>query len=392
MSRNLDDWLTAYLQRYDNSEPCELYRKWVGLSVIAGALQRKCYLEWEDRKYPNLYTVLAGPSGGARKGTAMKQGMTFLEELGVAMAPNSTTRAQLVRRLKEAEADDTDRHGTIIRHASLTVFSKELTVFLSMRDPDMIEDLTDWYDCDPEWTRETATQGKWHVRGVFVNLLGATTPTKLQLAFPMDLMGGGLASRMFFVYAVGKGKIVFDPRPTQEELDLHKDLMIDLGKIHALRGEFEITSGAVDRLRQIYEDQEKAPIFSDPRLTPYVDRRITHLQKVAMCLSASEGDSMQITEQTFNRALRTLLEMELFVPRVFWGFGRSEQAPLTADVERTIRARRVIGYGDLVRLFLMETDLDGLDKIVKKLERAGMVKKAKDRESGEVVVRLIGGE
>ena len=54
--RKLSDWLDAFMEYTENSEPPILYRKWVGLSCIAAALMRKVYIEWGTALtwYPNL--------------------------------------------------------------------------------------------------------------------------------------------------------------------------------------------------------------------------------------------------------------------------------------------------------------------------------------------------
>ena len=76
MSRESKDWINTYLAYTDNTEPPHLYKEWVAVSVIASALQRKVFLEWGPMTfYPNMYIILCGPSGKARKSTAMGPGM-----------------------------------------------------------------------------------------------------------------------------------------------------------------------------------------------------------------------------------------------------------------------------------------------------------------------------
>ena len=102
MTRHLDDWLEGYVKFTSNSEPPELFHIWTALSVLAASLQRKCSLPWGTLTfYPNLYVVLIAPSGKARKGTAMGPGMDLLEDLGIKMAAESTTRESLIRELKK---------------------------------------------------------------------------------------------------------------------------------------------------------------------------------------------------------------------------------------------------------------------------------------------------
>jgi len=97
--RRLDDWIEGFMEFMYSSEPPDLYKTWVAVSVIASALQRKCRLDWGSITfYPNMYIVLVGPSGKCRKGTAMRPGSKLLRQLGsVNLADEAITREALVR-------------------------------------------------------------------------------------------------------------------------------------------------------------------------------------------------------------------------------------------------------------------------------------------------------
>jgi hypothetical protein len=158
-----------------------------------------------------MYIVLVAPSGKARKGTAMSPGLEILEDLNIHLAAESITREALIRELRTATTTVTNDDGTIEFHSSLTIYSPELVVFLGHNNPQLLSDLTDWYDCRRKWTYRTKTQGTDEIHGVWVNLIGATTPELLQSALPLDAIGGGLTSRMVFVFEETKGKIVPAP-------------------------------------------------------------------------------------------------------------------------------------------------------------------------------------
>ena len=109
MARKLNDWIDSYLEYTKNSEPPDLYKEWVAVSVVASILQRKCSLPWGDITfYPNMYIVLTGPSGKARKSTAMGPGMKLLRDMGVKLAAESITREALIRELKQSNATQVD--------------------------------------------------------------------------------------------------------------------------------------------------------------------------------------------------------------------------------------------------------------------------------------------
>ena len=155
--------------------------------------------------YPNMYVVLVGPSGKCRKGTAMSQGYDFLKEMGTKMAAESTTREALIQALQQSNDTQVDPvTNKMYLHASLTIYSQELTVFLGYNNVALMSDLTDWYDCRSSWTYRTKHQGTDEIIGVYVNLIGATTPELLQTALPRDAIGGGLTARMIFVFETKK--------------------------------------------------------------------------------------------------------------------------------------------------------------------------------------------
>lgn len=73
----------------------------------------------------------------------------------------------------------------------------------------------------------TKTQGETVVPNVFLSILGATTPESLASSLPVIAIGGGLTSRILFVYAVGSKKVpipVITPWMTRVKGLLEKDI------------------------------------------------------------------------------------------------------------------------------------------------------------------------
>lgn len=343
MPRIVSDWIDSYMEFTKNSEPPETYKKWTAISLIASVLQRKVYLEWGPITfYPNMYIVLVGPSGKCRKGTAMGVGGKFLRKIGIPLAAEATTREALIRSLAEAGEDggfSVDGEGEVYDHASLTIFSPELTVFLGYNNLQLISDLTDWYDCRDEWEYRTKNSGTDTIKGVYVNLLGATTPDLVRSALPQDAVGGGLSSRMIFVSEWEKSQVVPFPFLTDDDLALYDKLEHDLEEIYYLRGDFGITEEFKRLYASWYRDSEKNPPFKDnPKFEGYINRRANHVLKLCMILSASESSDMVIKSSHFERAVDTLEEVEKKMPSVFFGHGTAENADLTGRVLQTISA------------------------------------------------------
>lgn len=376
MNRHLDDWIDAYLQFTNNSEPPELFRLWTAISVIAAALQRKCRLEWGTITfYPNMYVVLVAPTGKARKGTAMTPGLDLLQRLGIKLAAEATTRESLVRELKNSNDTAINLEtGEMEFHSSLTIYSQELTVFLGYNNRQLMSDLTDWYDCRKEWVYRTKTQGEDHIIGVFVNIFGATTPELIQTTMPMDAIGGGLTSRIIFVFEERRGKVVPTPFLNEEELKLWENLYYDLERIHLMSGKFRVSSKFLDKWVEWYIVQEDNPPFSDERLSGYIERRPTHLMKLGIIVSASRSDKMVITGEDFDKARSILEATERKMPRAFRGVGRSAVAELIPRIMAFIANKKEVELSELMRQFQRDIDRYTLeDRVIKTLKLSGYI-------------------
>ena len=387
LERHVGDWLDGFLEYTENSEPPRLFRVWTALSVIASALQRKCCLPWGTLIfYPNLYVVLVAPSGKARKGTAMGPGMDFLDDLDIKMAAEATTRESLIRELKNSNDTIIYPDGRTEFHASLTIYSQELTVFLGYQNRQLMSDLTDWYDCRKRWTYRTKNMGTDDIIGLWINLIGATTPDLIQTSLPLDAIGGGLTSRMIFVYEQKKGKIVPVPFLTPEEVELRKKLLMDLEQINMLQGEFKVTKDFLDIWIDWYTSQENNPPFQDDRFSGYFERRPTHAMKLCIILSASRSNDLIIRGTDLQRAIALLEETEIKMPYTFSGVGKSNIADTVNRIMTEIGIQKQCTFAHLMGRFFRDIDKAMLEKVIQSLEAMNFVKTHFDAEQGSMMI------
>lgn len=343
------DWIEDYLKYTEETEPPILYKEWTAASTIAAALQRKCWLPWgiDDTIFPNLYVVLVGPPGATRKGTAMKTGIKLLREIGINLAPKSVTREALIKVIEDNNAETALQSKEVIHHCSLSIFSPELTVFLGHDDGPFLAALTDWYDCDDVWEYLTKNQGVNNILNIWVNLMGATTPSLIQRALPLNTIGGGLASRIIFVFEDEIGKIVPAPFETPSEIALRSSLVIDLGSIHSIKGKFSFTKDCMDLWIDWYTNMHKNMPKMPPTFDGYLSRRQTHVRKLAMIMSASRGNDTTITVEDFNRGLDMLKRTEVKMPRTFLGFGGAKNSPLLMALLAYIAKKKKVLSSDI---------------------------------------------
>jgi chemotaxis protein CheY-P-specific phosphatase CheC len=382
-SRTLPDWLSGFMEMTEESEPPFNFRLWTGISVIAAALQRKCYTSLGPKEagalvfYPNLYILLVGPSG-VRKGTAMGPGFKLLSEVGnIEISSQATTLQQLIRKMKDINYSHHDPlTGTSCFHASLTIFSKEFTVFLGYQNHQLMSHLCDWYDCEDEWTYETVSRAKEKIIGVWLNIIGATTPALIQSSLPLDAIGGGLTSRTILVYEEKKGKFIEFPFIGEKEKKLYTALKNDLEKIYLLRGNFKFTKEFIELWSGWRQEQERQPPnFHDQRFDGYISRRPNHIMKLSMVVSASARDDLVLREQDFIRAREILHSTEHNMPRVFSGVGKSDLAAITSQVAAFIATKKTTSIDELMNVFVNDIDIWSLEmRVLRTLESMGKIK------------------
>lgn len=389
--RRLDNWLDSYLLFNENSEPPTIYHKWVAVSVIAGVLRRKVFLPWGPLTfYPNFYVVLVGPPGRCRKGTSMKPGYNLLRELGIKMAAESITREALIRELKDASDSQIDpTNGRIDLHSSLTIYSPELTVFLGYNNHQLMSDLTDWFDCGDRWTYRTKNMGTDDISGVFVNLIGATTPDLIQSTLPLDAIGGGLTSRMIFVYADKKAKTVPVPFVSMETQALRSHLLHDLEQISMIQGPFRVTKQFTDEWTKWYTEADSKQLFNDGRLAAYEERRPTHILKLSMIMSVMRDKQMQqiITAEDLANAIHLLEETELSMRQTFGGVGKATNVGVMGKMLTLLGEHGMLTRSQLINAFCHDVTIQGLDEVLNTLEAMKSVSRAYTKTDVEIHFR-----
>jgi hypothetical protein len=396
--RELQDWLTGYLKYTENSEPPTTYQTWCGLSLIAGALQRKVCLHWGfEEIYPNLYVVLVGPAGRARKGVALGIAKKMLLAVpGVCVAPEEASRQAIILAMKRAASNYEDPlTGKIRTHCSLSAFSEELSVLLGHSNIELLSNLTDWYDSKDPWSYETIGRGQDTIDGVCFNLLGATAPEWIQSMLPPEAIGGGFTSRVIFIVEEKKGRSIPKHIITPEEINLQAALSRDLERINQLHGQFYFSPAGEDAYTSWYSEQDRLLNFGkqaveDSRFASYCERRATHLRKVMMLLSASRGDSLTLDLEDFERALKFLLQAEIKMPWTFGGLGKARYGDATEKIIQFIQKVHTATRSSLLAKFYHDIDSVTLQEVERTMEEMKVVEITYLTNNRDKLYRWIG--
>ena len=381
MSREVKDWIDGYLLYTANSEPPTIYHHWGALAVIAGALQRKvCLRMGFERIYPNQYVILVGHSGRTRKGVALDIAYKMLTTLTtVSVAPESSSREAIILAMKRSMQNFEDPiTGAINVHCSLTAFPEELAVLLGQGDIKLLANLTDWYNSKDEWSYETVGRGRDALQGVCLNLFGATAPDWIQSMLPQEAVGGGFTSRVIFVVAENKRDTVPEHNLTNQEILLQEQLARDLERIHQLKGQFTFSPEGRKAYTEWYLEQDKLlsnghPAVEDRRFAGYCERRATHVRKGMMLMSASRGDSLELTDADFNRALALLKQTEVKMHKTFGGLGTAPHADISEKVIAYIQTLGITTRSQLLTKFYHDLDAQTLISVEQLLEQMKVV-------------------
>ncbi len=407
MARLLNDWLEAYLKFAENTEPPLSYHTWVGISVLASALQRKVHMLWGHTKiYPNQYIILVGPSGTARKGDAITLGRPMMEHVNLKIASQRITPEALIKIMSESITSFIDANKDLVYQAPISVIAGELSVFVGQKNLKLLADLTDLYDSHNSWEYETKhgyqtskgqTKTKDVITGVCVNLLAGTAPDWIPTILPQEAIGGGWTSRVIFVVEPGKGQVVANPNLVPPDKKLREKLEKDLEQIHLIIGEFQFTLDALDCYVAWYEDQEeklKAGIFpiQDGRFGGYIARRATHVKKLAMCLSAARNNEMEIKLEDFEKARDLLERTEKRMATAFKGMGRSNIAELTDKVLTIIKAKKAVKRSEVLKFLYGDIDLWNLEQVQALLYGMKVIDVVHLNEEREILYTYTGGK
>lgn len=375
--RVLNDWITSYMEYTFDEEPPVMFNKWMSIGVIAAALQRKCCLRWGSLIfYPNFYIILVAPAGRARKGTSMAIAEKYISEMMIPLSPDTTSLQALITRMCECtNTEEEVEDGYFESHSSLTAFAPELTVFLGYANKELISALCDFYDCRPRFEYRTISRGIEEIVGVYLNLIGATTPELIKGSMSAETIGTGLPSRMIFVYEHKIEKRVVCPfyMLSAEGQNLKRKLIEDLTKIRSLKGDFKVSKDFLGYWTEWYGNYPDECPFDPVHFGSYWERKPAHVMKLSMVMSASRSDSMIIQVSDLERAIKLIEKTENKMPYVFQQVGTSSQAENIQKVMNFIAIKKSVSTNDLMKEFIMFITQSDLDGILSALHMSGFI-------------------
>lgn len=406
MSRNYPDWIEASVAVSKAAPSPEVFRRWAAVSAVAGALGRKCwYNAGPFQINANLFIVLVG-SPATGKGVAMALPMNAVfrplavhvsskgigdknwHEVWKAYGMDKPFRIAADRVTPESLIEDMSKNlskpdwsmttfgsATPFYDSSVTVVVPEFGTFLRRTYETLPTFLTAMWDHANEYDHGTIKRGSNIIKGPCLNWLSGAVPEEFAASLPENAQEQGLLSRIIPVYYDGPGfpKRFKSPEYPKEDIEW---LRQDLAQIGNLKGEFDWAT------RELYEEAEawnlnkEDPVPNDPKLRFYKERRVGHIAKVAMCISAARRGTLKITREDWETTRLMITEMEAQMPKALKAFGLSQLGQISNDLESFLRAHPKGMQLQKFRRYVLSTARSMTEMLLteQSLSNAGMIK------------------
>ena len=379
--RHHKDWLGAFLEYAQFGEAPRHMYFWAGVSAVAGALRRKVWIDQAYFKwYPNFYICLVAPPGIVSKSTTAGVAMSLLRRVpGIKFGPDVVTWPALVSAFAES-TEGFEHDGMIFPMSAMTLESSEFGNLLNPQDKEMVDLLVSlWDGKQGSFEKTTKHSGKDTVENPWINLIACTTPSWIAGNFPEYMVGGGFTSRTIFVYADTKQRYVAYPGlRVPKDLEAQADRLVeDLADISLLHGEFKLSTGAVAWGEQWYHNHysERAANLDPDRFGGYIARKQTHVHKLAMVLSASQGGSLIINEEHLATANAMITDLEPDMQFVFSKIGRSDASLHAERLIAFVQTKGEVGFAEAYRYVHSHfSSMRDFEDVLAGIVRAGFLK------------------
>lgn len=323
-----DGWFAKYLEYVAESEAPTSFHFGAALTCCAAGLGRQPLLSWEARPtYPNLYTLLIGPSG-ARKGSALvlAQDITAVA-MDINMLPNEGTHQGYAAALKRRFLKTQVWSDGLILIPEFSVLMKK-----DRHKEGLVQWLTDWYDSPNYWARALRGEEHYELYNLCVSMLGASNMPWLR-TLPEEAITGGYFPRHLIFDAVGrrhwKARPKFNPKLREE---LIADINTRVGNIPDTLSFDPATAKYLDTWYEI-EIRASYNKTNDEQIQAWLDRKQAAALKVAMTWQMMDGGPKDaLHKEWLHKARRIVDWQDNCVAKVYASMGTTQEGEIPVAI------------------------------------------------------------
>jgi hypothetical protein len=332
--------------------------------------------------FPNMYVVLVAGSGRCRKSTAINQAENIIREIDTApnLLSQRITPEALIDSLRVVERGGED-NAVLRETAEGFVIADELVTFLNRKayDNDLGSMLIQFYDCKDKYVYKTKSRGEEVLNRTCLGLLGGSTVDWLRTAIPEEAIGGGLTSRIIFVYVDKPSPPIAITTFSKEKQRLKESLIRSLAQISTLEGEVTMEPEGWEWYKTEYERfYGQSDFYDQQSLSGYASRRHVHLLKIAIVFSASERADLVVTPHHLRGAKALLETSETHMQKVLALVSSNEAGSMTKHVQEVIQSRTEITRSELLRMLNHRLSAKELQETIDTLISSGVVRQNSD--------------
>lgn len=372
------DFFDEYFKYVGASESPTCYHRWCAVSTLSAMIGREAFLPFGHKPiYLNKYILLMG-APGARKSGAISISKTLLTKAGYTRFAKERSSKErffldMVNRV-DPDLSDADLEVLVLDKPSEVLISNgEFLDFIGQGNMDFLTALTNLWD-----NLSTYEHPKLHGKSVFihqptVNILGGATVKGLGIAIPPEALGTGILSRLLLIYSDPTSiQITFPEEILPEASDQIVETLMKIRK--EIKGKLSRTPEADVILDRMYKQY---PGIEDGRFADYSARRFTHLLKLVMLITISEGRTL-IDKMDALKANTILSNAEGRMPKAFGEFGKSKYSDVSNMVIEVLnKATKPVSHQELWKIVAKDmSDVKDLGTLMRNLttsERAQVV-------------------
>jgi len=282
--------LRDYLEYTEGNETPEIFHFWVGVSVLAGACERRLWIDTGFFKAAlNFYIILVSPPGICGKNTAFGLGYNLLKEADFNVVKDAITKEKIISEMEDCRRIfNVPNTGKIFQHSSITLVEEELNV-LATTGVEMMKFLTAIYDTTDVYTYKTKNKGQYEIINPCLNLGGAAVPAWFSTSIGDDISNMGFLARCITVYENEPRGSYPIPMMTDYQRALRSRILAKLDEIGGMFGPITFSKQASEAFVEWYE-ANPIDITEDYRILGYlVRKRRIHVWKLAALFAVASG-------------------------------------------------------------------------------------------------------
>jgi len=396
------NFIRGFSKLCEGTEIPPLFAFWCGLTGVSIALGRRVWIDQGIFKvFPNLYVVLAAGSGQCRKSTAI----TVLQNIAANVEPpfhfvsEKLTNEGLIDYMYKIRTQRAGDEGdkTAPWYSEAYAMVDELSTFLDRKSYEggLAATLIQLYDCRARFEYRTKTKGVTTVQNVCLGLLGGSTLDWIRNAIPADAIGGGLTSRIIYVFVENPAPPCARPSFTDDDRTLALDLAAVMQTIATVpNGPADLEPEAWEEYERLYNEWHatqggESAMFLNANLAGYASRRFMHLLRVAMLFAVARHPTrakVVVTLRDVTDAHKQLGLVERYMPKIMFLIASNDRGFSSELVQMRVAS---FGQNGISRELLMRSITNKLsqrelDEILATLVTAGRVRR--DIRPGGVIM------